>query len=101
VFGVLVVLTSGKMWTFSTGFVWMALALYFVAIGISHTVMIPGHKKVNALLLEMENEPPPAGGAPQQVGEIEKLGKQLAVGGATLNVIVVLILFLMIWKPGT
>ena len=41
--------------------------LYIVALGVSHSVLIPGHKKINALLLEMEQGPPPAGGPPPQV----------------------------------
>jgi hypothetical protein len=101
VFGILLVIFSNKAWKFSTGFVWMALVLFALALAISHMVMIPNHKKINALLLEMEQSPPPAGGPPPQVAQIQALGKQLAIGGATLNIFVVLFLILMIWKPGT
>jgi hypothetical protein len=101
VFGILLVLASDKAWKFSTGFVWMALVLFAIAMGISHGVMFPGQQKINALLLEMEQAPPPAGGAPPQVAEIQAIGKRLAAGGVTLNIFVVLFLILMIWKPGT
>ena len=73
--------------------------LYVIAIGISHAILIPGHKKINALLLEMEQGPPPAGGPPPQVAELEAIGKRMAAAGATLNVFVVVFLVLMIWKP--
>jgi hypothetical protein len=43
---------------------------------------------------------PPAGGPPPQVVEMEALGKRVGVVGATLNLSVVVILVLMIWKPG-
>jgi hypothetical protein len=102
VFGVLLVIFSNKGIKFSNTFVWMALALYFVAIAISHAVMFPGHKKINKLLLEMEQAPAPTGGveAPPQVAEIQAIGKKMAPAGMALNLIVVVILFLMVWRPG-
>jgi hypothetical protein len=100
VFGILLVFASNHAVKFSTTFVWMALTLFIIALGISHAVMFPGHKKINTLLLEMEQAPPPAGGAPPQVAEIQATGKRLAAGGMILNLLVVAILILMIWQPG-
>jgi hypothetical protein len=100
VFGILLVIWSDKAWKFSTTFVWLALLLYAIAIGISHAVMIPGHKKINELLLEMEQTPPPAGGAPPQVAQVQAIGKRMAPAGAVLNLLVVAILVVMVWKPG-
>jgi Predicted integral membrane protein (DUF2269) len=99
VFGVLLLATSQGAFKFGTKFVWMSLVLYFVAIGISHSIMSPGHKKINALLLEMEQGPPAAGGPPPQVLEVQAIGKRLAAGGATLDVVLALILILMVWQP--
>ena len=62
--------------------------------------MRPGTNRIHDLMIEMEQSPPPAGGAPPQVAQIEELGERLRLGGATLSIIVVLILFLMVWKPG-
>jgi hypothetical protein len=75
--------------------------VYVTAIAISHAVLIPGHKKINALLLEMEQGGPPAGGPPPQVAQLQAIGKRMAAAGATLNVFVVVFLVLMIWKPGS
>jgi hypothetical protein len=100
VFGILLVLASHDLFKFSEAWVWMALTLFAIAMGISHGVMFPGHRRINTLLAEMEQGPPPAGGPPPQVAEIQGIGKRLAVGGATLNVFVVLFVILMIWKPG-
>ena len=50
VFGILLVLASHTAWKFSQTWIWLALLLYVVAIGISHAILIPGHKKINALL---------------------------------------------------
>ena len=99
VFGILLVLASDSAIKFSYTFVWLALALYIGALGVSHSILIPGHKKINALLLEMEQGPPPAGGPPPQVAQIQALGKRQAAAGASLNVVVAVILILMIWKP--
>ena len=99
-FGILLVLASDEAIKFSNTWVWLAMLLFIIAIGISHAVMIPSSKKMQALMLQMEQGPPPAGGAPPQVAEMQDLGKRLAAGGATLNILVVVILALMIWKPG-
>jgi hypothetical protein len=100
VFGILLVLASDEAWKFSQTWIWMAMLLYVVAIAISHSVLIPGHKKINALLAEMEQGPPPAGGAPPQVAQIQEIGKKQAGAGTLMNLFVVALLVLMIWKPG-
>jgi hypothetical protein len=100
VFGVILVLASHELFKFSQTWVWLAMLLYIVAMGISHGVMTPGTKRVLALLNEMEQGPPPAGGPPPQAAALEATGKKLAAGGMALNLIVVAILILMIWKPG-
>ena len=99
VFGILLVLTSHGALHFGDTFVWLALALFIAALGVSHSVLIPGHKKINGLLLEMEQGPPPAGGPPPQLAQIQTLGKRQAAAGASLNVVVAVILVLMIWQP--
>lgn len=100
VFGILLVVSSHKIFTFGQTWVWMALVLFVIAMGISHGVLIPGHKKINALLLEVEQGPPAASGPPPQAAQIEALGKRQAAAGMTLNLFVVAFLVLMIWKPG-
>jgi hypothetical protein len=100
VFGILLVLASDEAIKFSQTWIWLSMLLYIIAIGIAHAVMIPGHRKINLLLAEMEQGPPPAGSAPPQVAAIQALGQRQAMGGATLNILIVIILFLMVWKPG-
>ena len=100
VFGILMVLASDKAYKFSQTWIWLALVLYVIAIGLSHAILIPGHKRVNALLAEMETTPATAGGPPAQAAELEALGKRMAAAGATLNVFVVVFLVLMVWRPG-
>jgi hypothetical protein len=42
----------------------------------------------------------PAGGPPPQVAQLEAHGKKLGTFGPVLNIIAVVIIGLMIWKPG-
>jgi uncharacterized membrane protein len=100
VFGILLVVASDEAWKFSQTWIWLSLLLYVIAIGISHAVMRPGGKRIQELMIEMEQGPPPAGGPPPQVAQIQEIGKRLDTGGPALSIIVVLILFLMVWKPG-
>lgn len=85
--------------------VWLSILLYLIALGISHGSQIPASRRMNELAKEMANAGPPpegaaAGGPPPQVAEMEELGKRLGAGGAVLNLILVVIVILMIWKPG-
>jgi len=100
VFGILLVIVGHPVWKFSQAWIWLAMLLYVLAIGISHSILIPGHKKINALLAEMEQGPATAGGPPPQAVELQAVGKKMAAAGATLNVFVVIFLILMVWKPG-
>lgn len=104
IFGLGLVGVSDGLWEFSQTWVWLAIVLYVIAIGISHGVMKPAVKKQHALMEELVNAGPPAGGAPAgpppQVAQLEANGKRMAMAGATLNVMLLLIIIDMIWKPG-
>jgi uncharacterized membrane protein len=100
VWGIALVFMSDDRFKFSQTWVWLSLLLFFIAMGISHAVMVPGVKRVIALQLEMEQGPPAAAGPPLQVAELEDIGKKLAAGGMSLNLLAAAILALMIWKPG-
>lgn len=98
--GILLVFASDDAVDFSQTWIWLSILLYVVALGISHSVLIPGHRRINALLAEMEQGPPPAGGPPPQVAELSVLGKRQGMAGMALNLLTVVLLVLMVWKPG-
>jgi uncharacterized membrane protein len=104
VFGILLVMASGHNgWKFSQTWIWLSLVLYVIGIGVSHGVMLPTVKKMEATMEELNAGAAPAGaggGAPPQVAVMEALGKRLAVGGSFLNVLVVVFVAIMVWKPG-
>jgi uncharacterized membrane protein len=104
VFGVLLVVTSDGVWSFGDLWVSLAMGLYVVAIGLSHGVMQPTVKRMRNLMAELVDMGPPppqgaTGGPPPQAVELEQRGKTVAAVGSVLNVMVVVILALMVWKP--
>jgi uncharacterized membrane protein len=99
--GIAMVLLSDGAFSFGTTWVWLSLLLYVLALTLSHTVMIPSHRRLNQLMLEMETAAPPAGGPPPQVAQLEAIGKKLAGTSMVLNLALITILVLMIWKPGS
>lgn len=106
VFGIALVFMSDDNWTFGQTWVWLSLLLYVIGIAVSHAVLIPAEKRMNALAAELvAARPPPAGapggGPPPQVAEMEALEKKkLAPAGTFLNLLVVVVVFLMVFKPG-
>lgn len=107
VFGILLVLLSDDAWSFGDTWVWLSLVLFGVALVISHSVLIPGHRQLNEALRALESVSATgpaatgaAGGPPPQVAQIEAITKRMAAVGPVLHVLLVVLLVLMIWKPG-
>lgn len=95
VFGVLAVLANDGI-EFSQVWIWLSIVLYIAAIGVAHAVVIPGHRRLNELgRLMSSGQAGPAEGA-----EMEALGKRMAPAGMTLNLLAVVLIGLMVWKPG-
>ena len=105
VLGLALVGMSDGVWEFGQTWVWLSLLIYVIGIAVSHAVLIPAEKRMNVLAGELvaAGPPPagaPAGGPPPQVVEMEGLEKKLAAAGTFLNLIVVVVVALMIFKPG-
>jgi len=105
IFGILLVLLSDDAWTFGQFWIWSSMALFIIGLGVAHAVLRPNVRRMNFLMAQLaEMGSPPVGsspgGPPPQVTELEERGQRVGLAGAFLNILVVLILFLMIWKPG-
>ncbi len=108
VFGIALVFMSDDVIEFDQTWIWLSIVLYIAAMGISHGVVFPSTKKMVTLMKELNamgpppsgGPPPGAGGPPPQVAQMEALGQRLAAGGMALNLITVVIIVLMVWKPG-
>jgi hypothetical protein len=110
VLGILLVVLSDGAIKFSETWVWLALVLYAIGIGLSHAILIPADKRAIALMEELAAAPvgvgagagggPGAGGPPPQAIELEALGQRMAITGTVLNLLVVAVVVLMVFKPG-
>ncbi|HEX6311074.1 MAG TPA: DUF2269 family protein [Acidimicrobiia bacterium] len=102
VFGFLLVLMSDDAWSFGDPWVWLSMLLYVVGVGLSHGVLRPNVKRMMVLMEEMVAKGPDAHapGPPPQAAEMEARGKRVGATSATLNVLLVVILYLMVFKPG-
>jgi uncharacterized membrane protein len=104
IFGIALVFMSKtdgiQFYDWDQTWIWLSLVLYIVALGLSHGVLMPSVKRMQVLVGEMIAAGPPAGGPPPQAAEMEQLGKRVAPVGATLNLLVIVIVALMVFKPG-
>src|SRR5262245_28641458 len=80
--------------------IWLSIVLYLAALGLSHGVLMPAVKRMQVLMGEVIAAGPPTGGPPPQAAEMEQLGKRIAPVGAALDIIVIVIVALMVFKPG-
>jgi hypothetical protein len=81
----------------------LALVIYIAALGFVHGVLRPNLKRMGELMTELNaGGPPPAGasGPPPQVAELEARGKRAGINGTIANLAWVVIVMLMVWKPG-
>src|SRR5829696_2657181 len=101
ILGILLIVTSDEVWEFDQKWISFSLLLYIIGIALSHAVLRPTVKKLNALTAQLAaaGPMPSAGGAPPEVAEVEALGKRAGAVGAVLDVIVVVVIALMVWKP--
>lgn len=105
VLGIALVLLSDGQWRFSQTWVWASIVAFVVSLGVSHGVLLPKVRRMNALMEELATAGPPPGGAaagpPPQVGMIETLGKQVGAASGVLHLMTLVLLFLMVFKPGS
>lgn len=95
--GLVLVWVSDGAISLSDLWIWLSLVLFAIAAVISRVVLMPGHRRINELLAEMDQ----AGGTDQGVrlAEIEQLGKKSAAAGGGLHLLLVAVIVLMVWQP--
>lgn len=123
VFGIALILMSHSQWRFSQAWVMAALTIYGLALVLSFGFHIPNLRRMGGLmhdLVSLSERPPAvaggavptddvhaagaiaaAGGPPVQAVELERRGKLAGVYGGTLDLAIVAVVILMIWKPGS
>ena len=98
--GLAVLGLSDSVFKFSQTWMWLSIVIYIVAIGLSHGVLMPAVKRMGVLMHEMAAGPPPVGGPPPQAAEMASIGQKLGVVGPILDLSMIAVLFLMVFKPG-
>ena len=91
ILGILLILLSDDLWKFSEAWVSLSFLLYIVLMGLATGLQVPTIRKMVALR-------DGAGGA--QSAEMQAMGKKVATVSAVVNVLWVVILILMVFKPG-
>ncbi len=91
ILGILLVLLSDDTWKFSEAWVSLSFLLYIVLLVLAITVQTPTVRKMIALR---------SGADGAQPLEMQKLGRTAATVGGIVNVLWIIVLFLMVFKPG-
>jgi hypothetical protein len=76
----------------------ISIVLYIAAFSFALFVQIPNSGRMVDLLSAMPPGPPPPGATPPP--EVQALGKKLQFGGMYLSASILVILLLMVWRPG-
>lgn len=103
VFGIVTLLLSDDVFKFSQVWVSFSFVLFIVYVGVFHGLHLPNLKRMNVLMKELAGgaATAPAGGErPPQVIELAARGQKAGIFGGILNLTLVVIVVLMVWKPG-
>lgn len=101
IFGLGLVSMSKGAYRWGDLWVWLSIVLYVLSLGVSHGLLMPTVKRMLNLQRELVAAGPPIGGPPPQVAQLEAMGKRVGGASMLLNTSLVVILVLMIWKPGS
>lgn len=81
---------------------WISLAflLFFVTAGVTQFLWIPGQRKVQRTIADLEALPVGSDRPSAQLAALEEQGKQVAVWGGVVHLAFALSVIVMVFKPG-
>jgi uncharacterized membrane protein len=91
ILGILLVLLSDDTWKFSQPWIGISMLLYIVLLVVAITQQVPATRKMLALR---------SGAEGAQSMEMQALARKVAVTNGIVNLCWVIVLFLMVFKPG-
>ena len=98
VFGFALIGMSDDAWGFDQTWIWLSIVAYALALAISVGLLLPAFRQFSQTITALEGGTITA--SAEVDGRLDGLLKKQAAMGSTLHVILVVILVLMIWKPG-
>jgi uncharacterized membrane protein len=101
ILGILLVATSRSAWKFSQGWLSASMALYIVAIAVLHGFIRRNQKEYRRVAAELASAPSSGAGRPPEVDRLDHLQQRVAIGWGVFDVIVLVVLWLMLFTPGT
>lgn len=100
-FGIAAVGSSHSVYGFGDGWVAAALALYVVDLAVLHGWIRPGQKRFDAITAALAAATAsPGQGRPPEVAELDRLERRIGAGWGVFNIVVVVVVYLMVFKPG-
>jgi len=122
-FGIAAVATSSSKWGFGQAWVSAAFVLFIVAVGVLHGMIRPSQRRYLSLATSLGSMPAQtaaqtaarSGSVPQvgspgesggsgdrsaEVALLNGLEKRISIGWGLFNLIVVVVIYLMVFKPG-
>lgn len=90
-------------WAFDQTWISLAFLLFIAAVLVALFLHKPNLKAIDQLeatLLAGGGTPGQAGGPPAEVVELEERGKQAAMYGGILHLLSLLLVIIMVWRPG-
>jgi uncharacterized membrane protein len=92
ILGILLILLSEDTWQFSDAWISLSFLLYFALLILAVTVQVPNIRKMISLR---------SGAEGVRATEMEARARTAAMVGGIVNVLWVVVLFLMVFKPGS
>ena len=103
IFGLLLVVLSDEVYSFSQTWISLAFLLYFGVVGVLVFLVSPNARAMDQLgsqLAEGSVTASKTGGPPLEVAELAERGKKAAAFTGIVHLLWVLLLLDMVWKPG-
>ncbi|MEO8693312.1 MAG: DUF2269 family protein [Acidimicrobiales bacterium] len=98
IFGFALIGMSDDGWGFDQTWVWLSVVLYAIALAIAVGLLLPSSREYERVVAQIESTG--AAPTPQLEASLDGLLKKQGVLGSSLHVLTVVLLYLMIWKPG-
>ena len=98
--GLALVGLGNNLFDFGQTWIWLSIVIFVAALGVSHGLVTPRVKRMNALFDELAAVPAGGRSPPPQAAELDALTRQVAALSVILDVAFVVLLVFMVFKPG-